>query len=41
MIKKIIKWLKGLFCRKKCTEKKVLEKVSVKGKMKKTATKKK
>lgn len=42
MIKKLINWFKGLFCRKKSTSKKVLEKTAVKGKFrKKTARKSK
>ena len=40
LIKKLIMWIKGLFCRKKTCSKKVLEKVEVKGKMKKKTARK-
>lgn len=40
MLRKLIKWLKRLFCHKKTTEKKVLEKTAVKGKFKKKTARK-
>lgn len=39
-MKKLINWIKGLFCRKKSTSKKVLEKTAVKGRFKKKAVRK-
>lgn len=40
MIKKLLKWIKGLLCRKKPATKKVLEKTTVKGKFKKKTARK-
>jgi hypothetical protein len=40
MIRKLIKWIKGLFCRKKTAQKKVLEKTGTKGKFKKKTARK-
>jgi len=40
MLRKLINWIKRLFCRKKIAEKKVLEKTAVKGKFKKKTARK-